>query len=117
MPYPHLPRAHQRPSVQTNSLDCCATHGRATDDTDAISAPSEMVVPAVAARVEKGNHQTRSSVNGLRARLFVIVAPEATPAQVVRIVGAAASMGDEMVHRELVPGEFSARATILAESP
>jgi len=47
-------------------------------------------MPDICTRIEQRREATSARINSFYSRLFVIVAPETTPAEIVKIVRAAA---------------------------
>jgi hypothetical protein len=61
-------------------------------------------MPVIRTRIEERHDATGTRVSSFYGGLFVIVAPETTQAEVVKMVRAAARCRDNMINRELMPG-------------
>ena len=115
VPDPHSSGADKDGTVQAKCFDCGTTHGRSSDHSGFVTAPAEVIEPRVGSWIEERNEASAPRVECLGSGLLEVVAPEATPTQVVEGYGPAKRFGEDVIHGEVVPRVFRARATVLAQ--
>jgi hypothetical protein len=85
-----LPDAHNHPLVaviiQIEHHHCCASCGRAPDDTQTGGIPDKVVHPPLAARIEEGDDSLRFWIAAFEAIAASLIAIAAGQGQVIRVI-------------------------------
>ena len=89
MAVPDATRPHETGTVQASCRNGGTSNGSSADDTGAGGTPPKVCMPDICTRIEQRRDATSARINRFYRSLFVIVAPETTPAEIVKIVGAA----------------------------
>jgi hypothetical protein len=63
-----------------------------------------MCIPEVGARMKEGDQPTGARIASSSVRLFVVVAPEATVAEIIKVIGTALGFRDDMVYCKFMSG-------------
>jgi hypothetical protein len=116
VPYPKAPRLDQDSSIEPKRLDRGTTSWGAAPNVGRVATPSKVCCPDVPAWVKKRNNVTGMRIDGLCPRMLVVVAPEATPAEVIEARHSAARFRYDMINREVVTCKLGTGTAILTKS-
>lgn len=88
MSHPDFTRPHETGPVQAQRLNCSTSYGGSAHDSGIGGTPAEVVMPVVHAGVEERHDMTSAHVQHLGTGVLVVVAPETTETQVVKVIRA-----------------------------